>query len=130
MSSVTYNEIMTKKSFFAKKLIAIRKAKGLSQRDLAKVSGISRRMIVYYEGPSSIPDIEVLRKLSKALDVSVGALVDSNYSSKDATKIDTRTMKKIKLLQQLSLEDQRKVVDYIKLLISRNENNNKNIASS
>ena len=111
---------MKNKTNFAKNLIATRKTKGFSQRDLAKLSGISNRMIGYYETYSVIPPIEKLEKLSKALDVSISELIDNKLSDKNIIDLDTRTIKKIKLLSQLPPEDQRKVLDYIKDLIEKN----------
>ena len=106
---------------FAKNLIAIRKSKGLSQRDLAKLTGISNRMIAYYETNSVIPPIDKLGKLSKALEVSISELLDNNLSEKEIIKLNTRSLKKIKLLEQLPPEDQRKVLDYIKDLLEKNK---------
>lgn len=111
---------LEKKSKFAKNLIAIRKAKGLSQRDLAKLSGISNRMIAYYETNTTIPPIDKLLMLSNALDISIAELLDNNLSDKDIIRLNTRTLKKVKLLEKLPPEDQRKVLDYIKALIARN----------
>jgi transcriptional regulator with XRE-family HTH domain len=105
------------RSNFANNLIAIRKIKGLSQRDLAKITGISNRMIAHYEIYSEIPSFEKLKKIADALEVSVAELIDPNYSDKQIIKFNTRTIKKIELLEQLPAEDQKKVLDYIKTLI-------------
>jgi transcriptional regulator with XRE-family HTH domain len=110
---------ISNKSIFAKNLIAIRKAKGLSQRDLAKLSNISNRVIAYYENKSSIPSYEILVKIAKALNVSICSLIDPEYSDKNILGLNTRTIKKIKLLDQLSPENQRKVTDYIKALLAQ-----------
>lgn len=110
-----------KRSAFAKNLIAIRKAKGLSQRDLAKISGISHRMLAYYETNTIIPPIDKLVKLSMALDVSISTLLDQEKSDKKLLSLNTRTIKKIMLLEQLSLANQRKVLDYIKALIAQEQ---------
>lgn len=109
------------KSEFAKNLIAIRKIKGLSQRDLAKLSHLSNRVIAYYESNSSIPSYNILKKLAKALNVSICVLIDPDYSDKEIIKLNTRTIKKIKLLEQLSPTNQRKVLDYIKALLVQEE---------
>lgn len=110
-----------KKSIFARNLIAIRKAKGISQRDLANLSGISSRVIAYYETNSSIPSIDKLEKLATVLDVSMSDLIDPKKSDKETLKLNTRTIKKIQLLEKLTTEDQKKVMDYIKLLLKNKE---------
>jgi transcriptional regulator with XRE-family HTH domain len=117
-----------KRSNFAENLIAIRKSKGISQRDLAKISGISNRMIAYYESHTVIPPIDKLEKLASALKVSIAELLDSNLSDKKFIKLNTRTLKKIELLEQLTMEDQRKVLDLIKSLV--NKEKSKQLADS
>lgn len=111
------------RSDFAKNLISIRKEKGFSQRDLAKATGISNRMVAYYETHSDIPPLDKLQKIAGALDISVAQLIDTELSDKNTLSLDTRTLKKIKLLEQLPAVDQRKVLTYIKDLIAKNKPN-------
>ena len=113
------------RSQFAQNLIAIRKQKGVSQRDLAAMTGISCRMIAYYETRVEIPSIGKLEIIAKALEVSVGELLDSTLSNKDILAIDTRILKKVKLMEQLPQEDQKKVTTYIYDLIKKNEITNR-----
>ncbi len=122
-----YTNFMTKteeRSEFAKNLIAIRKEKGFSQRDLAKASGISNRMIAYYETHADIPPTDKLKKIADVLEISVAQLIDTKLSDKNTLSLNTRTLKKIKLLEQLPAEDQRKVMTYIKDLIEKNKKEN------
>ena len=37
-------------------------------------------MIAYYEGKSSIPSIDVLKKMAKALDITIADLVDPKHN--------------------------------------------------
>ena len=53
-----------------------RKAKGLSQQDLAAKAGVSRIAIVRYENQQQTPSLQSLSKIAKALDVSVAKLMD------------------------------------------------------
>jgi len=110
---------MKDKSTFGANLSALRKAKGLSQRDLAKATGISQRMIVYYENRATIPPIEKINKLATALQLTVADLLDSSVSNKELLSLNTRTLKKVKLLEQLPATEQRKVLDYINALIAQ-----------
>ena len=119
MSTPDYTFSM-QRSDFARILIALRKAKNFSQRDLSQLSGISARMIAYYETHAGIPPLDKLNTLAKVLDVSVAELVDTSSSDKAFLKLNTRTLKKLQLLEQLPPEDQRKVVDYIRALIDQN----------
>lgn len=112
---------LKQRSDFAKNLISIRKEKGFSQRDLAKATGISNRMVAYYETHSDIPPLDKLQKIAGVLDISVAQLIDTTLSDKNTLSLDTRTLKKVKLLEQLPAEDQRKVLTYIKDLITKNK---------
>lgn len=117
MSNIIF--LMKDKSTFGANLSALRKAKGLSQRDLAKATGISQRMIVYYENRATIPPIEKINKLATALQLTVADLLDSSVSNKELLSLNTRTLKKVKLLEQLPATEQRKVLDYINALIAQ-----------
>jgi transcriptional regulator with XRE-family HTH domain len=114
------------KSAFALNLVSLRKSRGLSQRDLANLSGISHRMIAYYETQTVIPPIDKLEKLAQALQVSVAALVDAEVSDKSTLKLNTRTLKKVLIMEELPPEDQRKVLDYINALKAQNASKRKN----
>ena len=53
------------RSDFGQRLFDTRKARGLTQIELGKIVGLSKRMIAYYEANTSGPPVEVLRKLSE-----------------------------------------------------------------
>jgi XRE family transcriptional regulator, regulator of sulfur utilization len=61
----------------ASNLTSIRSAKGLSQAKLAEVSGVTRASIALLETGSSNPTLEILMKLSSALQVSIDELISS-----------------------------------------------------
>jgi len=58
------------------KLRAIRKQRGLSQRALAGKARMSQRFLCNIENGLADPSLSTLRRLAKALGVTVGALVD------------------------------------------------------
>lgn len=51
--------------------IALRKAKGLSQEQIANLTGIARTNIVRIESKRNTPTIELLLKLAEALDMEL-----------------------------------------------------------
>ena len=57
------------------KLAEIRKAKGLTQRRLAYLSGVHRVSIARYEAGVVSPTAKALEKLAKALEVPIDAIV-------------------------------------------------------
>ncbi len=60
---------------FGKKLTECRKAKDLSQKDLAKLFKTSHTTIGKYERDEMIPSIEAAKKLAQILDTTVGYLL-------------------------------------------------------
>jgi transcriptional regulator with XRE-family HTH domain len=60
----------------AKRIKEWRAQRGLSQRDLADVSGVSREYIARIELGQHDPTLSTLEKLAKALNVKVGKLLE------------------------------------------------------
>ena len=65
----------TEGTAFGKRVADFRKRKGLTQAELAVILGVTAPMIVYCERRAANPSLDLLLKLSKALDVTVGELV-------------------------------------------------------
>ena len=63
---------------FGQRLAVICKRKGLSQARLAKLIGIKREMIDYYERRVSNPTLDFIKRAASALDVSVDDLLGSD----------------------------------------------------
>ena len=63
---------------FLKKIRQIRKKQGLSQEQLAKMSGLSRYTIINFETGKRDPRIKDLSKIAKALNVSIEELISEN----------------------------------------------------
>lgn len=60
---------------FGKNLTMIRKHKNISQEELAFIVGVSRQTIYTWEADIATPNVVMLKKLSKALDISFDELV-------------------------------------------------------
>ena len=63
---------------FLKEIRKTRKKQGLSQEQLAKMSGLSRYTIMNFETGKRDPRIKDLRKIAKALNVSIEELISEN----------------------------------------------------
>ncbi|MCF6168395.1 helix-turn-helix transcriptional regulator [Lutibacter sp.] len=87
------------------KLVELRKAKNLSQEDLAKEISSSRVMIGKYERNDNAPSIEVLLKLAKAFDVSVDYIIGEGQLS----TYDKDVLKRIEDIEQLDDETKSKL---------------------
>jgi transcriptional regulator with XRE-family HTH domain len=63
---------------FGKKLAECRKAKSLSQKELAELFKTSHTTIGKYERDEMTPSIDAAKKLAKILDTTVGYLLGEN----------------------------------------------------
>ena len=89
---------------FSQNLVKFRKEKGLSQQDLADLTGLSQRMIVYYENEAVNPPIDKIGILAKFLNVEINDLLGINKDTeiqKEFVQIDARTLKKLKIILSL-----------------------------
>ena len=112
-------------SVFAANIIRYRKRRGLSQYDLADLTGISRRMIGHYEKEGMVPPIEKLELLAKALDVPISKLFEKGTSESntaaDLSGIDPRSVKKLKDILSLSPEDRNDLYRMLNKLLRKNQ---------
>ena len=94
-------------SVFSRNLRRIRKAKGLSQYDLADKTGISQRMVYHYENHVSEPPLSKIATLATALGVSVSDLLEdpATESAIVASHFDTRSLKKLQDILSLPPND-------------------------
>ncbi len=105
----------TKRDSFSDRLVKIRKAKGLSQYDLADMTGISHRMIVHYEKWIKKLSPETLMRLARALNVTIDELV--GYKAVQEKQILSRNvLHNAKLLDSLPLDDRKTVLKMIATL--------------
>jgi transcriptional regulator with XRE-family HTH domain len=94
---------------FSENLAATRKRKGLSQSDLAQKTGISTRMISHYETEGILPPVDRFEVLAEALEIPAFELlkypVAQREPTTDLTGIDPRSVKKLRDILSLSVED-------------------------
>ena len=103
---------------FSTNLARIRKAAGLSQRDLANKSGLTQRMINFYEhNPKSLP-VDRLKALSDALDVKVADFFNEAETS-PLDSLDVRWVKKLQDLKTLSEADRKEINQHINSLLEK-----------
>lgn len=79
-----------------KQLTAFRKAKDLSQAQVAKIIGMSRVSMVNIEKGRQTPPIHILWVLSKLYEVSLDELI-SLYQKSDASIEDRATLKQFEI---------------------------------
>lgn len=97
---------------FGKRLVEVRKRKGLSQEDVAKHLGTKSPVIGRYERDEMKPSIETATKLANFLEVSLDYLV-----GKVDTEIDTTTLNRILEVQKLPKEVKDKLFYFIDMSV-------------
>ena len=117
---------ITKNPTFSEKLIAARKAKGLTQIQLAERINSTQRAISSYENRLTYPPAPVLLKIAHVLDVTAEDLMGATKSKnkKASPQINPKTQKAWKKFQQiLSLpeKDQRAIIRMINSLVAANK---------
>ena len=93
---------------FGKKLTECRKAKGLSQKELAILLKTSHSVIGKYEREEMVPSIEAAVKLANLLNTTVGYLLGENEDS-NLLK-DPLMLKRFHDINNLSEEDRKGVL--------------------
>lgn len=66
---------MTKEPTLGERIRAARRAAGLSQSEVSKLSGISKPTLSRYENDHVLPSVATLHRIAGALDVPVSKLV-------------------------------------------------------
>jgi transcriptional regulator with XRE-family HTH domain len=106
-------------SVFGERLTALRKARGLTQVELARKIGSSQRAISRYETVADRAPAPVLAKLALALGVSTDELlgVRSSASAGPADDPETRRLwKKFQRVLELPEKDRRAVIRLVNSL--------------
>ena len=98
------NNDFDKKQNFGKNITRLRKERGLSQKKLAEITGLSQRVISSYEIGIANPPIDNIEAIAKALQVKINELIDiegASSSQGEYLQLDSRSMEKIRLILSL-----------------------------
>lgn len=106
---------------FGRRLEALRKARGLTQLDVAKALGTTQRTVSYYETQGGSPPAYVVVTLAKLLRVSADELLGLKPSKAENRKEDPekrRLWKRFQRMTALPERDQRAVIRLINSLVT------------
>jgi len=118
---------MPKAETLSMRLARIRKEKGLSQKELAAKSGLSPRMIAYYENEVSHPSLEKIEKIASALGVKATDILGTpNQSARSdesdfLSSVNTKTLKQFKKILLLSPQDRSTIYRMVDSLLQMRE---------
>jgi transcriptional regulator with XRE-family HTH domain len=108
-------------SAFGRRLDALRKARGLTQLQVAQALGTTQRTVSYYENQGGSPPAHVVVALAKLLHVSADELLGLKPSKIEQKKQDPekrRLWKRFQRMAYLPERDQRAVIRLINSLVS------------
>ena len=101
---------------FGKRVAAARRKKGLTQRELAELLGVSLKMVDYYERRASNVTIDVVRKLAKVLGISADELVGiSGKRTKPGPKSKLRSQ--IEQIERLPKAKQQTISEILEMAV-------------
>lgn len=107
---------------FGSRLARLRKARGLTQEELAQRVGISRRMVVYYEAQSEHIPAGLLPQLAQALKVSADELLGLKSLKVKDPEEGLRLLRKLKRIGELPPRQRRAVMEYAEALLEKTKN--------
>ncbi len=105
---------------FSKRLIQVRKKRGLTQNALAELTGLNVSQIYRWESGTSRPILEGVIKLAKALHVSIDELV---FEEDERAPKGNKLKLMFEAVEQLKKKDQETIQELLQGMISRYESN-------
>ena len=95
------------------RISALRKERGLSQPQLAKLLDCSREVVSYYERRATNPTSEFLEKLAEVFEIPVADLLDDSPSSKRKPGPVSQLETRIEEVRKLPKQRQKFILDFI-----------------
>ena len=113
-------------SGFGERLLALRKARGLTQVQLAEAIGSSQRAVSYYENHASYPAADIVIALAGALGVTTDELLGLRAPKRSARAAaqeaeSRRLWRRFQHVEELPEKDKRAVLRLIHSLASSRE---------
>ena len=98
---------------FGQRLAALRKLRGLSQPRFAKLLGLSREMVTYYERRAQNPTAEFLQKASEVLGVSANEILGQSVKPVRKPGPPSEVEARLDAVRKLPRIRQKFVLDFI-----------------
>jgi transcriptional regulator with XRE-family HTH domain len=104
----------------ADKIKFLRKENGWTQADLAKQLHCSQELIAAYENKRRKPTIDKIPDIAKIFRISINELYGSDFFAERQEPINHKLVKKLRSVENLPPKAQKKVVDFINLVVKAN----------
>ena len=106
---------------FSQRMARLRQAAGYSQRDLARETGISQRMIAYYEKQTQYPPTHLLPILAEVLGASADELLGIKKINSDGKKKDMRLWRRFNQIEKLDAKEKRQILQLLDAFIEKEQ---------
>ena len=106
---------------FGDRLVRLRKLRGFTQRSLASKSGVSNRMIAYYETHEFAPPGDALAALARALEVPMDELLGLKATAIEApsSTAELRLWRQLRQIEKLPDSDRKAILRYVDALLTK-----------
>jgi len=105
---------------FGQRLAAVRRSKGLSQRELADRIGVTRELIDYYERRSPNPALDFIERAAQALEVSVADLLGSQpHTTRTKPGPVSQLQRRFEQVKLLPRKEQEFVLKFLDTVLER-----------
>ena len=113
---------------FGRNLRKLRRQKGYTQTELAKLAGVTLRVIEHYENHAKRPTIEKAKKIAAALGISDEELLGTKplLKNKIDEEVSYKIMKTIRLIETFSVREQQQVYNLINSIAEKRKQKNEN----
>lgn len=105
---------------FGKRLAALRKEAGFTQRKLAAELGISQRMVAYYESQTDQPPAHLLPAIAKVFAITTDELLGLKSERPPAAKPkNPQLWRRFRQIEKLPLSERRQLLGVIDAVLER-----------
>jgi transcriptional regulator with XRE-family HTH domain len=101
---------------FGRRMAALRRQKGLSQRELGERLGATQKTVDYYERRTLNPTLDVIQKVAEALDVSPAQLIGDGVAPLKISRKAGPTGRVQKVFEEVSglpRRQQEKIIEFV-----------------
>ena len=93
-----------------------RQLRGVTQKEISEATGKNRSTVSGWEIKNSAPDIELLPKICKALNISISDLLGKYANERTADGLSKELQELLKKAEDLNKEGQEKLLEHSDLL--------------
>ena len=103
---------------FGEKLSSMRKIKGLTQGEMAKMAGVGIAQLRRYEGGKSSPTLEVIKNIAKHLRITTDELIfDKNEGVAASNIFDKELLEQFEVISKMKSQDKKAIKTILESMV-------------